>query len=55
MPSLDTLLIILAVLIAVGFMARRFWKTHKKKEPCCGKGCGCMTTKIRSKITSKKA
>ena len=38
---MQTLIIVLIVAVAVGFMARRGWKTLRPAKAGCGDACGC--------------
>ncbi|MBC8152040.1 MAG: FeoB-associated Cys-rich membrane protein [Bacteroidetes bacterium] len=38
---MQTILIILLFLGAVGYMASRAYKTVSRRDTGCGKGCGC--------------
>ena len=41
---MQTLIIVLVVAVAFGFMARRAWQTLRPAKAGCGDGCGCGTT-----------
>ncbi len=41
---MQTLIIVLVVAVAFGFVARRAWQTLRPAKAGCGDGCGCGTT-----------
>lgn len=38
---MQTFVIVLIVVVALGFVARRAWKTLRPAKAGCGDGCGC--------------
>ena len=40
---MQTILIILLFLTAIGYMGSRAYRTLSRKDAGCGKGCGCST------------
>lgn len=38
---MQTLIIVLVVAIAFGFVARKAWQTLRPAKAGCGDGCGC--------------